>query len=58
MRSFVVHIFLIRKARVLVFLVGDVIIGVVSHILAEVIGPWASNQWPNFLTQSFTGTRL
>ena len=26
--------------------------GVGSH-MAEVIGPWVSNQWPDFLTQSF-----
>jgi len=26
------------------FFVGDVIMGVGSHNLAEVIGPWASNQ--------------
>jgi len=37
------------------FFVGDVIMGVGSCILAEVIRPWASNQWPNFLTQSFIG---
>jgi len=39
------------------FFVGDIIMGVGSRILAEVIGPWASNQWPNFLTQSFIGNK-
>jgi len=35
--------------------VDDIIMGVGSRILAKVIRPWASNQWPNFLNQSFIG---
>jgi len=38
--------------------VGDIILGVGSHILSEVIGPWASNQWPNFWLKVLLGTRL
>jgi len=57
--SLVVHIFSIIGKRfwTFCFFVGAIIMRVGSHILAEVIGPCESNQWLDFLSQSFIGNK-